>query len=36
MFSLMHIMTWIGLMVSSLSLVLLNVDKLLYFKYPLR
>ncbi|KAF8386390.1 aexr-3, partial [Pristionchus pacificus] len=34
--SLMHIMTWIGLMVSSLSLVLLNVDKLLYFKYPLR
>ncbi|GMT04399.1 hypothetical protein PENTCL1PPCAC_26573 [Pristionchus entomophagus] len=32
----MHIMTWIGLMVSSLSLVLLNVDKLLYFKYPLR
>ncbi|GMT32966.1 hypothetical protein PFISCL1PPCAC_24263, partial [Pristionchus fissidentatus] len=34
--SFMHIMTWIGLLVSSLSLVLLNVDKLLYFKYPLR
>ncbi|CAJ0963621.1 unnamed protein product, partial [Mesorhabditis belari] len=33
---LMHYLTWVGLSASSISLILLNVDKLLYFKYPLR
>uniref|UniRef100_A0A0K0D246 G_PROTEIN_RECEP_F1_2 domain-containing protein n=1 Tax=Angiostrongylus cantonensis TaxID=6313 RepID=A0A0K0D246_ANGCA len=31
-----HFLTWVALSGSSLSLILLNVDKLLYFKYPLR
>ncbi|WKY15287.1 hypothetical protein Q1695_000625 [Nippostrongylus brasiliensis] len=31
-----HFLTWVTLSGSSLSLILLNVDKLLYFKYPLR
>ncbi|KAK5972750.1 AEX-2 neuropeptide Receptor, partial [Trichostrongylus colubriformis] len=31
-----HFLTWVSLSGSSLSLVLLNLDKLLYFKYPLR
>ncbi|VDM64199.1 unnamed protein product [Angiostrongylus costaricensis] len=30
-----HFLTWVALSGSSLSLILLNVDKLLYFKYPL-
>jgi hypothetical protein len=31
-----HMLTWIGLIVSSLSLVFLNLDKLFYFRFPLR
>ncbi|VDM77609.1 unnamed protein product [Strongylus vulgaris] len=31
-----HFLTWVTLSGSSLSLILLNFDKLLYFKYPLR
>ncbi|KAL6724480.1 hypothetical protein Aduo_019367 [Ancylostoma duodenale] len=31
-----HFLTWVTLSGSSLSLILLNLDKLLYFKYPLR
>ncbi|EFO91256.1 hypothetical protein GCK72_025081 [Caenorhabditis remanei] len=31
-----HFLTWVGLSASSLSLILLNADKLLYFKFPLR
>ncbi|XGW35425.1 hypothetical protein V3C99_018998 [Haemonchus contortus] len=31
-----HFLTWVSLSGSSLSLILLNLDKLLYFKYPLR
>ncbi|KAK6031098.1 hypothetical protein OSTOST_02753 [Ostertagia ostertagi] len=30
-----HFLTWVSLSGSSLSLILLNFDKLLYFKYPL-
>ncbi|KAI1731016.1 7 transmembrane receptor (rhodopsin family) domain-containing protein [Ditylenchus destructor] len=32
----MHMLCWIGLIVSSLSLVFLNLDKLFYFRFPLR
>uniref|UniRef100_A0A0N5AIC9 G_PROTEIN_RECEP_F1_2 domain-containing protein n=1 Tax=Syphacia muris TaxID=451379 RepID=A0A0N5AIC9_9BILA len=32
----MHIFLWLGLSVSALSLVLLNVDKLIFFKFPLK
>ncbi|CAI5455100.1 unnamed protein product [Caenorhabditis angaria] len=31
-----HFLTWLGLLVSSASLILLNADKLLFFKFPLR
>ncbi|CAI2356128.1 unnamed protein product [Caenorhabditis sp. 36 PRJEB53466] len=31
-----HFLTWVGLSASSASLILLNADKLLYFKFPLR
>ncbi|CAJ0557719.1 unnamed protein product, partial [Mesorhabditis spiculigera] len=31
----MHFLTWASLSTSSISLILLNLDKLLYFKYPL-
>ncbi|CAK5091212.1 unnamed protein product [Meloidogyne enterolobii] len=34
--ALMHILCWIGLIVSSLSLVFLNLDKLIFFRFPLR
>ncbi|CAB3399634.1 unnamed protein product [Caenorhabditis bovis] len=33
---LQHFLTWVGLSASSASLILLNADKLLYFKFPLR
>uniref|UniRef100_A0A914ZAN0 G-protein coupled receptors family 1 profile domain-containing protein n=1 Tax=Panagrolaimus superbus TaxID=310955 RepID=A0A914ZAN0_9BILA len=32
----MHISCWVALIVSSVSLVFLNVDKLFYFRFPLR
>ncbi|VDD97175.1 unnamed protein product [Enterobius vermicularis] len=32
----MHVVAWIALSVSALSLVLLNVDKLIYFLYRLQ
>ncbi|KAK0406503.1 hypothetical protein QR680_018613 [Steinernema hermaphroditum] len=32
----MHMLCWMGLSISSFSLVLLNVDKLFYFRFPLR
>uniref|UniRef100_A0A915D3N4 G-protein coupled receptors family 1 profile domain-containing protein n=1 Tax=Ditylenchus dipsaci TaxID=166011 RepID=A0A915D3N4_9BILA len=32
----MHGLCWVGLIVSSLSLVFLNLDKLFYFRFPLR
>uniref|UniRef100_A0A7E4UM77 G_PROTEIN_RECEP_F1_2 domain-containing protein n=1 Tax=Panagrellus redivivus TaxID=6233 RepID=A0A7E4UM77_PANRE len=32
----MHISTWVALIASSSSLVFLNVDKLFYFRFPLR
>ncbi|KAH7730942.1 Protein AEXR-3 [Aphelenchoides avenae] len=32
----MHILCWIALIVSSISLVFLNIDKLYYFRFPLR
>lgn len=32
----MHFLLWLGTSVSGLSLVLLNVDKLIFFKFPLR
>uniref|UniRef100_A0A1I7URT4 G_PROTEIN_RECEP_F1_2 domain-containing protein n=1 Tax=Caenorhabditis tropicalis TaxID=1561998 RepID=A0A1I7URT4_9PELO len=31
-----HFLTWLGLSASSASLILLNADKLMYFKFPLR
>ncbi|CAP21692.1 Protein CBR-AEXR-3 [Caenorhabditis briggsae] len=31
-----HFLTWVGLSASSLSLICLNADKLMYFKFPLR
>ncbi|CAJ0608871.1 unnamed protein product [Cylicocyclus nassatus] len=36
LFVAVHFLTWVTLSGSSLSLILLNLDKLLYFKYPLR
>jgi len=32
----MHMLCWISLIVSSISLVFLNLDKLFYFRFPLR
>ena len=32
----MHMLCWIGLIVSSISLVFLNLDKLFFFRFPLR
>ncbi|VBB30088.1 unnamed protein product [Acanthocheilonema viteae] len=32
----MHFLLWLGTSVSGLNLVLLNVDKLIFFKFPLR
>ncbi|VDM98552.1 unnamed protein product [Thelazia callipaeda] len=32
----MHFLLWLGTSVSGLSLVLLNIDKLIFFKFPLR
>lgn len=34
--AIMHMLCWIGLIVSSLSLVFLNLDKLFFFRFPLR
>uniref|UniRef100_A0A914YAQ5 G-protein coupled receptors family 1 profile domain-containing protein n=1 Tax=Panagrolaimus superbus TaxID=310955 RepID=A0A914YAQ5_9BILA len=31
-----HFCNWLGLAISGLSLTLLNVDKLIYFRWPLR